>query len=220
MPAVNTKQIQELRRRTGAGMLHCKSTLEATKGDLDQAVERLRLEGVTKAETRSSRRTSEGVIASYIHHNGKLAALVEVNCETDFVARTNDFANLAQQLAEHIAAAAPIAVSRDALARDLAEHIAAAAPLAVRRDELNPELVTRRRREFESQLRMQGKPEHLVSGFVEVKMRQFLQSIVLMEQTSIREPSMSIAQLVDEVSESLGETVQIRRFSRFHMGLA
>jgi elongation factor Ts len=111
MSAANTKQIQELRRRTGAGMLHCKSTLEATKGDLDQAVERLRLAGVTKAETRASRRTSEGLIASYIHHNGKLAALVEVNCETDFVARTDDFAILAQQLAEHIAAAAPISPS-------------------------------------------------------------------------------------------------------------
>ena len=145
------------------------------------------------------RRTTEGVIASYIHHNGRLGALVEVNCET-----------VAGSRAPQIAA----------LARDLAEHIAAAAPLAVRRDELNPELVARRRREFESHFRMQGKPEHLIDGFVEVRMRQFLQSVVLMEQTSIREPSMSITQLVDEVSASLGEAVQVRRFSRFHMGLA
>src|SRR4029078_3300612 len=121
MSAANTKQIQELRRRTGAGMLHCKSTLDATQGDLDLAVEQLRLAGVTGAETRANRRTSEGLIASSIHHNGKLAALVEVNCETDFVARTDDFAILAQQLAQHVAAAAPIAVSRETLATETIE---------------------------------------------------------------------------------------------------
>jgi len=199
MPAVNTKQIQELRRRTGAGMLHCKSTLEATKGDLDQAVERLRLEGVTKAETRSTRRTSEGVIASYIHHNGKLAALVEVNCETDFVARTTDFANLAQQLAEHIAAAAPIAVSRDALA---------------------PDVIEAKRLAFENEVRATGKPEPLVAKIVAGKIEAYLGDVILVDQKWVREPKVKVADLIHEVGAKTGENIQVRRFARFHMGIA
>ena len=199
MSAANTKQIQELRRRTGAGMLHCKSTLEATKGDLDQAVERLRLAGVTKAETRANRRTSEGLIASYIHHNGKLAALVEVNCETDFVARTDDFAILAQHLAQHIAAAAPIAVSRDALA---------------------PEVIEAKRLAFENEVRAAGKPEPLVAKIVAGKLEAYFGSVILMDQSWVREPKVKIADLIHEVGAKTGENIQVRRFARFHMGIA
>ena len=199
MSAANSKQIQELRRRTGAGMLHCKSTLEATKGDLDQAVERLRLAGVTKAETRASRRTSEGLIASYIHHNGKLAALVEVNCETDFVARTDDFAIFAQQLAEHIAAAAPIAVSREALA---------------------PDVIEAKRLAFEHEVRAAGKPEALVAKIVAGKLEAYFGLVILMDQNWIREPKVKIANLIHEVGAKTGENIQVRRFARFHMGIA
>jgi len=199
MSAANTKQIQELRRRTGAGMLHCKSTLDATNGDLDQAVERLRLAGVTKAETRANRRTSEGLIASYIHHNGKLAALVEVNCETDFVARTDDFAILAQQLAQHVAAAAPIAVSREALATETIEA---------------------KRLEFESEVRAAGKPEALVAKIVAGKMEAYFGRVILLDQEWIREPKIKIADLINEVGAKTGENIQVRRFARFHMGIA
>ncbi|HEY9226184.1 MAG TPA: hypothetical protein VIP11_06025 [Gemmatimonadaceae bacterium] len=146
-----------------------------------------------------SRGATEGVIASYIHHNGRLGAIVEVNCET--VAGARD---------PHLAA----------LARDLAEHVAAAAPLAVRREELNPELIARRRREFEDKARAQVKPDTLVDGFVEVKMREYLRSVVLLEQRSIREPALTVSELIDGVAASLGENVHVRRFSRFHMGVA
>ena len=199
MSAANTKQIQELRRRTGAGMLHCKSTLDATKGDLDQAVERLRAEGVTKTETRANRRTSEGLIASYIHHNGKLAALVEVNCETDFVARTDDFAILAQQLAQHVAAAAPIAVSRETLATETIEA---------------------KRLEFEGEVRAAGKPEALVAKIVAGKMEAYFGRVILLDQEWVREPKVKIADLINEVGAKTGENIQVRRFARFHMGIA
>ena len=199
MSAANTKQIQELRRRTGAGMLHCKSTLEATKGDLDQAVERLRVEGMTNAETRANRRTSEGLIASYIHHNGKLAALVEVNCETDFVARTEAFVTLAQQLAQHVAAAAPIAVTRDALA---------------------PATIEAKRLEFENEVRAAGKPEPLVAKIVAGKMEAYFGTVVLVDQKWVREPKVTIADLINEVGAKTGENIQVRRFARFHMGIA
>jgi len=199
MSVANTKQIQELRRRTGAGMLHCKSTLEATQGDLDRAVERLRLEGVTNAETRATRRTSEGLIASYIHHNGKLAALVEVNCETDFVARTDDFAILAQQLAEHIAAAAPIAVSRDTLA---------------------PDIIEAKRIAFENEVRTAGKPEALIGKIVAGKIEAYFGRVILLDQGWAREPKIKIADLINEVGAKTGENIQVRRFARFHMGIA
>jgi elongation factor Ts len=199
MPATITKHIQELRRRTGAGIVHCKTTLEATQGDIEQAVERLRLEGVTKAETRVTRRTSEGLIASYIHHNGKLGVLVEVNCETDFVARTDDFAILVQQLAEHIAAAAPIAVNREAL---------------------SPDVIEAKRQTFESEVRTAGKPEHLVAKIVAGKIEAYFGDVVLLNQKWVREPKMTIADLINDVGAKTGENIQVRRFARFHMGIA
>jgi elongation factor Ts len=199
MAATTTKHIQELRRRTGAGMLHCKTTLEATHGDIEQAVERLRKQGITKSETRVNRRTSEGLIASYIHHNGKLGVLVEVNCETDFVARTDDFAILAQQLAEHIAAAAPIAVNRDALGADAIEA---------------------KRQAFESEVRAAGKPEPLVAKIVAGKIEAYLGDVVLVDQKWVREPKITIADLINEVGAKTGENIQVRRFARFHMGIA
>ena len=192
-------QIRELRRRTGAGMLHCKFALEKTRGDVDQAVETLRLEGITNAETRIARQTSEGRIASYVHHNGRLGAIVELNCETDFVARIDDFAILATQLAEHVAAAAPIAVTRDGIA---------------------PEAIAEKAAAFEAEVRAAGKPAALVPRIIDGKLAAYFELVVLVEQRWVREPKIKIGDLIGELSAKTGENIQIRRFSRFHMGIA
>lgn len=194
-----TTQIRELRRRTGAGMLHCKSVLEKTRGNVDQAVERLRLEGVTDAEARIARRTSDGRIASYIHHNGRLGAIVELNCETDFVARTDDFAILATQLAEQVAAAAPIAVTREGIALDV---------------------IAEKRQALVNEVRASGKPESLLEKIVEGKLAAYFELVVLLEQRWVREPKLKIGDLVSELAAKTGENIQVRRFSRFHMGTA
>jgi elongation factor Ts len=194
-----TAKIQELRRRTGAGMLHCKTVLETTRGDVDQAVEQLRQQGITHAETRASRRTSDGLIASYVHHNGRLGALVEVNCETDFVARTDDFAILAQRLAEHVAAAAPMAVTRDALP---------------------PDVVDEKRVAVERAVRAAGKPESLVEKIIAGKMEAYFGLVALVDQRWVRDSGMTIAELINEVGAKTGENIQVRRFARFHMGVA
>ncbi|HTE47369.1 MAG TPA: elongation factor Ts [Gemmatimonadaceae bacterium] len=199
MSAVSATKIRELRRRTDAPMLQCKTILYATQGDVEQAVEQLRKQGITKAETRIGRRTTEGVMASYVHHTGKLGVLIEVNCETDFVARTDEFVILARQLAEHVAAAAPIAVNREAMPFDVVEL---------------------RRRTFERQVRASGKPEHLVDRIIDGKMEAYFGDVVLMDQTWVREPKVKISDLVGNASAKTGEHIQVRRFSRFHMGLA
>ena len=180
-------------------MLHCKFALEKTRGDVDQAVETLRLEGITTAESRAARQTGEGRIASYIHHNGRLGAIVELNCETDFVARTDDFAILATQLAEHVAAAAPIAVTRQGIA---------------------PDVIAEKARAFESEVRAAGKPESLVRRIVDGKLAAYFELVVLVEQRWVREPKVKVGDLIGELAAKTGENIQIRRFSRFHMGTA
>ena len=191
------KDVQELRRRTGAGMMECKKALEESGGDMDKAVEYLRKKGIAKAEKRAGRATSEGVITSYIHPPGKIGVLVELNCETDFVARTDDFRTLA---------------------REVAMHIASAAPLAVDKDGVPAEAVERERRIAEEQVRASGKPEHLVSKIVEGKLESFYKQVALLSQPWIREDKKSIGDLVKEASSKLGENVQVRRFVRFQMG--
>jgi elongation factor Ts len=191
------KDVQELRRRTGAGMMECKKALEETSGDMEKAVEWLRKKGIAKAEKRAGRSTSEGVITSYIHPPGKIGVLVELNCETDFVARTDDFKNLA---------------------REVAMHIASAAPLAVDKDGIPAEAVERERRIAEEQVRASGKPDHLVGKIVEGKLEAFYKQVALLSQPWIREDKKSIGDLIKETSSKLGENVQVRRFVRFQMG--
>ncbi len=191
------KDVAELRQRTGAGMMDCKKALEANNGDVDKSVEYLRTKGIAKAEKRTGKATSEGLVGSYIHHNGKIGVLVEVNCETDFVARTEDF----QQLVKTIA-----------------EHIAAAAPLGVDKSEVPAEAVDRERRIAEEQARESGKPDAIVQKMVEGKVEAFYKDVVLMSQPWIREPKKSIADLVKETSSKLGENIQVRRFARFQLG--
>lgn len=195
--AITAKDVADLRARTGAGMMDCKKALEQSGGDVDKAIELLRKSGAAKAEKRAGRETKEGLIGSYIHHNGKVAVLVEVTCETDFVARTDDF---------------------KALAKTLAEHIAAAAPLAVDESGISPDVLERERRIAEEQAKESGKPENIVAKIAEGKVQAFLKEVTLVNQPWVREPGKTIGELVKEVSAKTGEAVQVRRFVRYQLG--
>ncbi|HEX6536268.1 MAG TPA: translation elongation factor Ts [Gemmatimonadaceae bacterium] len=191
------KDVQELRQRTGAGMMDCKKALEETGGNTDKAVELLRAKGIAKAEKRAGREASEGQIASYIHHNGKIGVLVEVNCETDFVSRNPDFKELVKEIALHIASAAPLAVDKSGVPA---------------------EAVEKERRIFEQQVRESGKPEHLVAKIVEGKVEAYYKQVALLSQEWIRDPKKTIGDLVKELSAKVGENIVVRRFARFQMG--
>lgn len=199
MPDFSAKDVQQLRQQTGAGMMECKKALEETKGNMALAIEHLRRKGIAKAEKRVGRQTSEGQIGSYIHHNGKVGVLVELNCETDFVARTDDFKNLVKQIAEHIAAAAPVGIDKDAIPS---------------------EVMDRERRLFEEQVRASGKPEAIIQKIVDGKVEAYYRDVALLHQAWVREPKKTIADLIKETSSRLGENLQVRRFARFQMGEA
>jgi elongation factor Ts len=191
------KDVSELRARTGAGMMECKKALEETKGNMEQAIEYLRKKGIAKAEKRVGKQTSEGMVGSYIHHNGKVGVLVELNCETDFVARTDDFKNLVRSVAEHIAAAAPLGVDKDAVPADKVE---------------------KERRIFEEQVRASGKPENMIDKIVTGKIEAYYKDVALLHQAWVREPKKTIGDLIKEVSAKVGENIQVRRFVRFQLG--
>ena len=191
------KDVMTLRQRTGAGMMEAKKALEENKGDMDKAAEFLRIKGIAKADKRAGKQTSEGVITSYVHHNGKVGVLVEVNCETDFVARTDDFKNLAKEIALHIASAAPVAVDKDGV------------PV---------EKVDEARRIAEGQAKESGKPDNIVQRMVEGKVESYYKDNCLLYQPWIREPKKSIGDLIKEASAKVGENIQVRRFVRFQMG--
>ena len=197
MASVSAKDVQELRARTGAGMMDCKKALEETGGDMEKAVEYLRAKGSAKAETRAGRTASEGVIGSYIHHNGKIAVLVELNCETDFVARTDHFKDLAKALAEHIAAASPTAIDKD----------------MVPQDKIDSE-----RRIFIEQVKASGKPENLIDKIVEGKVEAYYRDVCLLHQVWVRDSKKSVGELVKEVAAKTGENIQVRRFVRYQLG--
>jgi elongation factor Ts len=191
------KDVMSLRQRTGAGMMEAKKALEESKGDMDKAAEALRVKGIAKADKRSGKQTSEGTITSYIHHNGKVGVLVEVNCETDFVARTDDFKNLAKEIALHIASASPVAVDKEGVSQDKIEV---------------------ERRIAEEQAKASGKPDAIVQKMVEGKVDKYLKSVCLVDQDWIRDPNKKISDLIKEASAKLGENIQVRRFVRFQMG--
>ena len=191
------KDVQELRQRTGAGMMDCKKALEENAGDMNKAAEFLRAKGIAKAEKRAGRAASEGQIGSYIHHNGKVGVLVEVNCETDFVARNPEFKELVKEIALHIASAAPVAVDKSGVPADAIE---------------------KERRIYEQQVRESGKPEHLIAKIVDGKVEAYYKQVVLMSQEWIRDPKKTIGELVKEVSAKMGENIVVRRFARFQMG--
>jgi elongation factor Ts len=195
--AITAKDVADLRARTGAGMMDCKKALQENAGDMEKAKDWLREKGIAGAAKRADRKAGEGVIGSYIHHNGKVAVLVEVNCETDFVARTDDFKDLGKSLAEHIAAAAPIAVDKD---------------------DVPKEKIEAERRIYEQQVRESGKPENMIGKIVDGKVEAYYKDVCLLYQPWVREPKKSVGDLVKEVAAKTGENIKVRRFVRYQLG--
>ena len=194
---IPAKLVAELRARTGAGMMDCKKALQETGGELEKAIDLLRQKGAAKAEKRAGREASEGMIGSYVHHDGSVGVLVELNCETDFVARTEDF---------------------KALAKELAVHIAAAKPLAVRIEDLPADVMQRERQVYEKQVAEQKKPANIREKIVDGMMKKFYEENVLLEQKYVRDDKRTVGELVKELSSKTGENVQVRRFVRFELG--
>jgi elongation factor Ts len=194
---ITPKEIGELRKRTGAGMMDCKRALEEAKGDMEAAADILRTKGIAKAEKRSGRSAAEGVVVSYIHHNQQVGVLLELNCETDFVARTDDFR---------------------ALARDLALHVASADPVGVAAEDIPADLIERERRIAEEQVTAAGKPEKIRPKIVEGKLKKFVAERTLLEQPFVKDDSKTVGQLVKETAGTLGEAISVKRFARFKVG--
>jgi len=196
---IPAKDVAELRKRTGAGMMDCKKALEENGGDMAKAAEWLRAKGILKAEKRADRAAKEGRIEIYHHHNGKLAVMVELNCETDFVARTDDFI---------------------ALCRDVAMHVASSAPLALSAADVPAETVERERRIYEEQVAAEGKPEAVRAKIVEGKLKKFFSEVALLEQPFVKDDKVTVGDLVKAASGKTGENIQVRRFARFQLGEA
>jgi len=199
MANIAAKDVAELRKTTGAGMMDCKKALEENGGDFAKAMEWLRSRGIAKSEKRADRVASEGAIEVYLHHNAKVAVLVELNCETDFVARTEDFRGLA---------------------KDIAMHVAFAGPLAVAVEDLPAEVVERERRIYTEQVAQEGKPEAVRAKIVEGKLRKFYAESVLLEQPWVKDDKQTVGDLVKAASGKLGEKVVLRRFVRLQLGEA
>jgi elongation factor Ts len=195
--AITSAMVKELRERSGAGIMDCKSALEATNGNLDGAIDHLRKKGLAAAAKKAGRATSEGLVISYIHPGNKIGVLVEVNCETDFVARTEEF---------------------QSLARDLAMHVAALAPQYVGREEV-PEAVLRREQDiYTSQAQATGKPAQVVERIVQGKLAKWHAEVCLLEQPFVKDDKKTVSELVKELIAQLGENIVVRRFSRFQLG--
>ena len=195
--AITAKMVKELRERTGAGMMDCKKALQEAGGDLDAAVDVLRKSGAASAAKKAGRIAAEGTVFSYIHAGGKIGVLVEVNCETDFVARTDDFQNLV---------------------KDIAMHIAAADPRFVDRDEVTQDFLDKEREIYRDQALQSGKPEAVVDRIVTGKMEKFFSENVLTEQSFVKDTDKTIGALVTDAITAMGENIKIRRFSRFVLG--
>jgi len=195
--AIGAGQVKELRERTGAGMMECKKALEETNGNMEAAIDLLRARGAAKAAKRADRETKEGTIGSYVHSNGKIGVLVEVQCETDFVARNDAF----QQLA-----------------RDLAMHIAAAAPLALNPEDIPADVVEREKAVYLETVKNEGKPANIHDKIVEGKLKKFYAENTLLGQPFVKNPDITIDQLVQEASSKTGERIVVKRFSRYVLG--
>jgi elongation factor Ts len=194
---ITAQMVKELRERTGAGMMDCKNALNEAKGHMENAVDALRKKGLAAAAKKAGRITAEGAVGSYIHGGGKLGVLVEVNCETDFVARNDAFQELV---------------------RDIAMHIAAAEPRFIRREEVTPEVLEREKAIFQDQALASGKPANVVEKIVAGKMEKYYSEFVLLEQPFVKNPDLTISQLIAERVAKIGENIQVRRFSRFKLG--
>ena len=197
MTQITAQSVRMLRQKTGLGMMDCKKALQETGGDSEKAIEYLRKQGLSAVEKRAGRDASEGLIQAYIHQGSRLGVLLEVNCETDFVARTDDF---------------------QGFAKDVAMHIAASQPLAVEREGVPADAVERERAIFLEQAKNEGKPEHIAEKIVEGRMEKFYQENCLMEQVFVKNPDQTIGELVTEITAKIGEKITVRRFERFVLG--
>ena len=195
--SISASLVKELREKTGAGIMDCKEALKECEGDADKAVDYLRKKGLSAAAKRAGRKASEGVVGSYIHMGGKIGVIVEVNCETDFVARTDDFQELVS---------------------DLAMQVAAARPLYLRRDEVPADLQEKEREIFTAQALESGKPEKVVDRIVDGKIEKFFQQICLEEQDFVKESGTNVLDHVKSLGAKLGENIQVNRFARFEIG--
>ncbi|MBD3217337.1 MAG: translation elongation factor Ts [candidate division Zixibacteria bacterium] len=195
--AISAKTVKELRDKTNAGMMDCKKALEESGGDLEKAVEVLREKGIAKAAKKSGRTTNEGIVASYIHPGDKLGVLLEVNCETDFVAKTDDFKNLVH---------------------DISMQVAAANPLVVSREELPQEVLEKEKQIYKTQALNEGKPEKIVEKIIEGRIEKYYKEVCLLEQPFIRDQDKSVTDLLNEAIATLGENITIKRFSRYRLG--
>ncbi len=194
---ISATLVKTLRDQTGAGMMECKAALKEADGDLEAATTILRKRGLAQAAKKSGRTASEGVVSSYIHMGGKIGVLVEVNCESDFVARTADF---------------------QALVKEVAMHIAAASPLYARREDVPAEVLERERAIYRAQMESSGKPANVIDKIIEGKINSYYEQFVLLDQPSIRDPKVTIGQAVTAAIAKLGENVSIPRFARFKLG--
>jgi elongation factor Ts len=196
---ISPKDVSELRARTGAGMMDCKRALEEAGGDMEKASEILRKKGIAKAEKRTGRTASQGLVVSYIHHNQQVGVLLELNCETDFVARNEALGQLARELALHVASADPIGVGPE---------------------DVPAELIDRERRIAEEQVAAEKKPEQIRAKIVDGKIRKFVAERTLLEQPFVKNDKITVGELIKEASGKLGETISVRRFARFQVGAA
>jgi elongation factor Ts len=194
---ISASLVKELRERTGAGLMDCKAALKESGGDVDKALEFLRVKGLAKAQKKSSRATSEGTVVSYIHPGSRIGVLVEVNCETDFVARTDEF---------------------QSFGRDVAMQIAATSPIALGREDVPAEVVEKEREVFRSQAREQKKPEKVIDKIVDGRIDKFFSESVLLDQPFIKDDSKTVRDLLNELVTKVGENIKIARFARFQIG--
>ena len=190
-------QVKMLREKTGAGFMDCKKALEETNGDLDKAVESLRKRGIATASKKAGRKTSEGVIESYIHPGSRLGVLLEINCETDFVAKTDVFKTLA---------------------KDMAMQVAAANPQAIQREDLSQEMIDKEMEIYATQAKNEGKPDHIIEKMSKGKLEKFYQEACLLEQSYVKDPNKTIKDYLTECIAKLGENIVIKRFIRYQLG--
>ena len=194
---IDAKLVMEIRKKTGAGMMDCKKALLESNGSLENAIDHLRKTGITKAEKKGARQTKEGLIYSYIHAGSRLGVLLEINCETDFVGKTDGFSELAH---------------------NIAMQIAATNPLALNVESLDESIVNREKNIFKEQAESQGKPEKIIEKMIEGRMQKFFQESCLLEQTYIKDPDKKVKDLITESIATLGENISINRFIRFAIG--
>ena len=195
--AISAAEVKKLRDQTGAGMMECKAALTEAGGNMEEAITLLRKRGLAQAAKRAGRATAQGIIGSYIHMGGRIGVLVEVNCESDFVARTDDFQNLV---------------------KEVSMHIAAADPKWVRREDVPAEAIEKEKAIYRAQMENSGKPANVLDKIIEGKLGSFYSQFVLLEQPSIRDGSLTISQIVAQATAKTGENIQISRFVRFRVG--